>query len=484
MAFTRESNLWPELLGTVRAGPALPWLAGTLQQLSVAARPRPAARSLAALSALAFFLCLISIGLPPGSSALPLGREPPPAAGTLTLALEGGWQAPPAAGRAAEDTWAAPMAWGWFFLARLARRRRARAAARLGPPESSSSGGDPSSSGQTPGAASARPAGCPWAGSPGVSLPGEALALGWGDPACPSPPLDDPLPWAYSGGLCLAGLGEACEASLAEPLPWAAELLDPLPSLGPLGWLMEGSGPISCMRMEDGPPAPASTHPRWASAVLPRPPSWQGLADLPLGPGAAAGGRGGAPWVPPPAPPTCSPGGSSSRSSRLEAALLPPAGITASTQTSSGCPPSLRSCGPRARGGGAAAAPAAAPLPSPAAAPDVQGCMSPAPTPAPSAAATPPRNLLAARPAAPRTAAMTSGSCSPAGSPGFAPLGFAPLGFAPLGQRPVVRARGARRTPLADALAPLGAALLAAQAFAEQRLGSPLAPSKVVVTEG
>ena len=456
-------------------------MAGTLQQLSIAARPRSAARSLAALSALAFFLCVISIGLPPGSSALPLGREPPPAVGTLTLTLEGGWQAPPAAGWAAEDTWAAPMAWGWFFLARLARRRRARAAARLGPPESSSSAGDPSSSGQTPGAASARPAGCPWAGSPGASSPGEALALGWGDLACPSPPLDDPLPWAYSGGLCLAGPSEACEASLAEPLPWAAELLDPLPSLGPLGWLMEGSGPISCMRMEDGPPAPASMHPRRASAALPRPPGWQGLADLPLGPGAAAGGHGGAPWAPPPAAPTCSPGGSSS-SRRPEAApLLLPAGTTASTQTSSGCPPSSQSCGLTARGGGGAAALAAAPPPSPAAAADVQGCMRQAPTPAPSAAATLPRNSPAARPAAPRVTATTSGSCSPRAR---AFPGFVPLGLAPLGRRPVGRARGVRRTPLADALAPLGAALLAAQAFAEQRLGSPLAPSKVVVTEG
>ena len=327
-----------------------------MQQLSVAARPRPAARSLAALSALAFFLCLISIGLPPGSSALPLGREPPPAAGTLTLTLEGGWQAPPAAGRAAEEPWAAPMAWGWFFLARLARRRRARARRRAWRRRRAAAVGGDRSSGQMPGAASARPAGSPWAGSPGASSPGEALALGWGDPACPSPPLDDPLPWAYSGGLCLAGPGEACEASLAEPLPWAADLLDPLPSLGPLGWLMEGSGPISCTRMEDGPPAPASTHPRRASAALPRPPSWQGLADLPLGPGAAAAGRGGALLAPPPAPPTCSPGGSSSSSSRLEAALLPlPAGTPASTPTSSGMPTFLAELWPegpqRGRGG-------------------------------------------------------------------------------------------------------------------------------------
>ncbi|KAK9832552.1 hypothetical protein WJX81_008454 [Elliptochloris bilobata] len=60
----------------VLSGPALP-LAVTLQQLSVAARKRsPAAQALAALSALAFFLCLISIGLPLGSSALPLMGAP------------------------------------------------------------------------------------------------------------------------------------------------------------------------------------------------------------------------------------------------------------------------------------------------------------------------------------------------------------------------------------------------------------------------
>ena len=450
----------------------------------MAARPRRAAHSLAALSALAFFVCLISIGSPPGGSALPLERATPARGGTLTLTLEGRWQAPPAAGEE-EDTWAASVAWGWFFLARLARRRRARAAARPGTTEGVSSGGDPSS-GRTPEPALARPAGFPWAGSLGPSSSGGPLALGWADPACPSPPLeDDPLPWAYSGGLCLAGPGEACEASLAEGLPWAAELLEPLPSLGALSWLMEGPGPTTSIRMEDGPSALACSRPRAASAALPRPPSWQDWEDPPPEPGVAGGDSGGTPWAPPPASPTCSPGGNSS-SSHLEALLLPPAGTPSATPTSSGCQPSSRSCGLKARGGSAAAAPAAAPPPSPAAAPAVQASLGPA---AHAAAAMPPRSSLAARLAAPRPAATTSGSCSPRASPGFTPLGFAPTGLRPgVRARGLLRwggrARGRGRTPLADALAPLGAALLAAQAFAELRLGSPLAPSKVLVTEG
>lgn len=113
----------------------------TLQQLSASAPPRSrGAAALAALSALLFFLSLISIGLPPGGSALPLLGAAPGGPGTETLTLtlvgedssssnsSGGWEA------TAEEQvpWAAPLAWGWPFLARLARRRRERSSIHLG----------------------------------------------------------------------------------------------------------------------------------------------------------------------------------------------------------------------------------------------------------------------------------------------------------------------------------------------------------------
>ena len=497
---------------SARAGPALP-LAVTLQQLSARAPTGSrAATSLAALAALLWLLCLLSVGLPAGSSVLPLLAPTPPAAApaTMTLTLTGGGGASSAGGSwsaaPAMEPWAGPVAWGWLFLARLARRRRAAAAGRRASPGSSNS----SSSTGRAAPALAPPAGCPWAGSllqlpasPASSGGEVAALLAWAGPPGAEEG-EEPLPWAFSGGL---GLVEPP----AEPQP-GADALEPLPSLGPLAWLLsEASGlrPTEPRPMElllTGPllsdpllpPPPTASAPMAractpsapssaASPLLPAWPDWAGLppACTPMAAGPAPG----------------SPGGSRRRRARRARAARAPA----PTPTSSGCLPSSRSSGPTRRMPPPPPPPLLPPLPSPAAAPAGQAAAASSPTRP--LAATAPRAAPAARPASARptppgsaarraspgsaaaTAAATSGSCSPhhdasCGAKAARNLQFNPLRLPHAGAGWRAGARRYARTPLADALAPLGAALLVAQAFAEQRLASPLAPSKVVVTEG